>query len=152
MGFWLRILIVPGGPTHICQQQADVGHLTVVTKLVHAGGPLTWAIIGSVRNNGESRRWPRLPISFPVFARGVDVDGREFKELATAYNISAGGMLVAVSRRLVPALRLRLDMPAPPNARNTRAGSVREIEAHIIRVEQRPRHKLLALKFEHPIA
>jgi len=86
-----------------------------------------------------------------VFARGVDLNGREFKELATAYNISAGGMLVAVSRRLVPALRLRLDMPAPPNAPNTRATSVREIEAHIIRVEQRSRHKLLALKFEHPI-
>jgi hypothetical protein len=127
-------------------------HLALVTKLVHAGGPLTWAIIGSVRDNGESRQWPRLAISFPVFARGVDLDGREFKELATAYNISAGGMLVAVSRRLVPALRLRLDIPAPPNIPNTRTASVREIEAHVIRVEQRPRHKLLGLKFESPIA
>jgi hypothetical protein len=124
----------------------------LVTKLVHAGGALTWAIIGSVKDNGESRRWPRLPISFPVFARGVDVDGREFKELATAYNISAGGMLVAVSRRLVPVLRLRLDIPAPPHLPDTRLGAVREVEAQIIRVEQRRRHKLLGLKFEQPLA
>ena len=122
-----------------------------LTKLVHAVGALTWAIISGVKDDGESRRWPRLPISFPVFARGVDVDGREFKELATAHNVSAGGILVAISRKLAPTPRLHLDMPVPPSGENTRFGAVRQIEAHVIRVVQGERYKLLGLKFDRPI-
>ncbi len=104
--------------------------------------------------NGDSpdlRKWPRLPISFPVFARGVDMDGRQFKELATAHNISAGGMLVAVSRRLAPAQQLLLDIPVPPNEAFARNGVVREMKAQIIRVVNHDRYKLLGLKFSRPI-
>jgi hypothetical protein len=37
-------------------------------------------------------------LAIPVFVRSRDEKGREFLEFATALNISAGGMLVAVMR------------------------------------------------------
>jgi hypothetical protein len=48
----------------------------------------------SSRRVTELRKRPRLPLSFPLFARGVDAQGMPFKELLTALNVSAGGMLV----------------------------------------------------------
>jgi len=104
------------------------------------------------RNGNNTRRWQRLPISFPLFARGTDTEGRPFKELATAFNVSAGGILVAVSRRLAIAGPLLLDIPAPPSSKTVRSHGIQHVEAEVVHVEQRERCKLLGLKFAHPIA
>ena len=44
----------------------------------------------------ERRKWTRLPLAIPVFVRSRDGKGKEFLEFATALNVSAGGMLVAI--------------------------------------------------------
>ena len=49
----------------------------------------------------ERRRWQRLPLAIPVFIRCQDENGKDILEFATALNVSAGGMLVAV-RRMLP--------------------------------------------------
>jgi hypothetical protein len=50
--------------------------------------------------HGERRKWPRLPLAIPVFVRSRDDNGKELLEFATALNVSAGGMLLAVRRGL----------------------------------------------------
>ena len=59
----------------------------------------------------ERRSWPRLPLAIPVFVRSRDDDGTEFLEFATALNISACGVLVAVRRSLPLSARLSLEIP-----------------------------------------
>src|SRR5881409_372158 len=64
----------------------------------------------------ERRKWARLPLAIPVFVRSRDSKGKEFLEFATALNVSAGGMLVAI-RRLLPAIaQIRLEIPSAPVA------------------------------------
>ena len=50
--------------------------------------------------SGERRKWTRLPLAIPVFVRSRDEKGKEFLEFATALNVSAGGMLVAMRRAI----------------------------------------------------
>ena len=54
------------------------------------------------KTGNERRKWARLPLAIPVFVRSRDGKGKEFLEFATALNVSAGGMLVAI-RRILPA-------------------------------------------------
>jgi PilZ domain-containing protein len=99
----------------------------------------------------ELRKHPRLPISFPLFACGVDANGKPFKALLTVLNVSASGILVLTSSKLVPARHLQIDLPVgvvSQKARQTR----REVHAEVVRVEQRPRSKLVGLKFGRRIA
>jgi hypothetical protein len=58
----------------------------------------------------ELRKDLRLPLSFPLLARGVDADGKPFKELLTALNVSASGMLVLTSSAFIPARQLQLEL------------------------------------------
>jgi hypothetical protein len=94
---------------------------------------------------------PRLPLSFPLFARGVDANGKPFKELLTALNVSASGMLVLTSSKFVPARHLQIDLPVGVVGQEARAKS-REVNAEVVRTEQRARSKLMGLKFLRPIA
>ena len=64
----------------------------------------------------ERRKWARLPLAIPVFVRSRDEKGKEFLEFATALNVSAGGMLVAVRRSLPPVAQIRLEIPSAPLA------------------------------------
>lgn len=99
----------------------------------------------------EQRKRPRLPLSFPLFARGVDAQGRSFKELLTALNVSASGMLVLTSPRFYPARHLQLELPVGVVGQEARTTS-REVQAEVVRMEQRPRAKLVGLRFDRPIA
>ena len=57
-----------------------------------------------------------MPLAIPVFVRSRDGKGKEFLEFATALNVSAGGMLVAI-RRVLPAIaQIRLEIPSAPVA------------------------------------
>jgi hypothetical protein len=99
----------------------------------------------------ELRKRPRLPLSFPLFARGVDANGKLFKELLTALNVSACGMLVLTSSKFFPARRLQIDLPVGVVGQEARAKS-RAVNAEVVRIEQRERSKLVGIKFSRPIA
>ena len=59
----------------------------------------------------ERRRWQRLPLAIPVFIRCQDENGKDILEFATALNVSAGGMLVAVRRMLPDVEQYSLEVP-----------------------------------------
>ena len=59
--------------------------------------------MNGAKAGNERRKWARLPLAIPVFVRSRDGKGKEFLEFATALNVSAGGMLVAI-RRALPAI------------------------------------------------
>ena len=100
----------------------------------------------------EQREWPRLPLAIPVFVRGSDQAGKDFLEFATALNISAGGALVAVHRRLRPAAQVSLEIPSAPLAAAVPAQkNSRNLRGKIVRVNHAEGYYLLGLKFRRPV-
>ena len=100
----------------------------------------------------ERRRWSRLPLAIPVFVRsGGDAD-KELLEFATALNISAGGMLLAV-RRLIPrAAQVSLEIPsAPLAAMASLPKATRTLRAKVLRMQHGEGYNLVALKFSRPL-
>ena len=106
----------------------------------------------AARPASERRRWPRLPLAIPVFVRTRDSKGKEFLEFATALNVSAGGMLVAVRRVLPPVAQIRLEIPSAPVAAlalSSRAS--RNLRAKALRTTPAAGYYLLGLKFSRPL-
>jgi hypothetical protein len=108
--------------------------------------------VHNVVNKNERRKWPRLPLAIPVFVRSRDGKGKEFLEFATALNVSAGGMLVAI-RRLLPAIaQLRLEIPsAPVAALCLLPRASRTLRAKALRSTPGEGYYLLGLKFARPL-
>lgn len=96
----------------------------------------------------ELRKDLRLPLSFPVFARGLDAHGKPFKELLTALNVSASGMLVLTSSNFSPARQLQLELLVGEKGRQIS----REVHAEVVRMEQRAHSRLMGLRFHRRIA
>lgn len=100
----------------------------------------------------DRRKHQRLPLSIPVFVRGVDQDGKEFLEFATALNISAGGILLATRRSLPKSSNLSLEIPvAPLPPTNISPQSVRSLKAKLVRVTHGDRCHLVGLRFSKPL-
>jgi len=100
----------------------------------------------------ERRKYPRLPLSIPIFVRGTDEAGRDFLEFATALNISAGGILLATRRSVPRSASLMLEIPVaplPPVAALTH--SVRTLKATLVRATPGEKCNLLGLKFSQAI-
>lgn len=96
----------------------------------------------------DARKWQRIPLAIPVFIRGMDTEGKEFLEFATALNISAGGALVATRRQLPRCARLSLEIPVAPVPRAiTLPKSVRRLKAKLVRVTLAETYQLWGLKF-----
>ena len=108
--------------------------------------------MGGANLAGERRKWPRLPLAIPVFVRARDGQGKEVLEFATALNVSAGGMLVAV-RRILPALaQIRLEIPSAPVAALALLPSAsRALRAKALRTTPAEGFYLLGLKFSRPL-
>ncbi len=107
---------------------------------------------GSSRG-AERRKWPRLPLAIPVFVRTRDSKGKEFLEFATALNVSAGGMLVAIRRVLPPIAQLRLEIPsAPIAALAPLPRAARTLVAKTLRTTPAEGYYLLGLKFSRPLS
>jgi len=108
--------------------------------------------MNGLRAGSERRKWSRLPLAIPVFVRGRDGKGKEFLEFATALNVSAGGMLVAI-RRLLPAIaQVRLEIPsAPVAALALLPSSSRTLRAKALRSTPAEGYYLLGLKFARPL-
>ena len=102
--------------------------------------------------HGERRKWPRLPLAIPVFVRSRDDKGKEFLEFATALNVSAGGMLLAVRRVLPPSAEVLLEIPSAPLAGMTALPKTsRNLRAKALRSSQSAGCHLLGLKFARPL-
>ena len=100
----------------------------------------------------DRRKHQRLPLSIPVFVRGIDQDGKEFLEFATALNISAGGILLATRRNLPKSSQLSLEIPvAPLPPSNVSPQSVRSLKARMVRVTHGDRCHLVGLRFSKPL-
>src|SRR5208282_6590375 len=83
-------------------------HPALAPKVLPSGGR-DGGGVGSDERHGERRKWPRLPLAIPVFVRSRDDKGKEFLEFATALNVSAGGMLLAVRRVLSSSAQIQLE-------------------------------------------
>lgn len=68
----------------------------------------------SQKSASERRRWERLPLAIPVFVRGLDPNGKQFIEFATALDISVGGALLAIQRHLPKGSKIMLELPSTP--------------------------------------
>jgi c-di-GMP-binding flagellar brake protein YcgR len=110
-----------------------------------------------VRVNGktpaaERRQWPRLPLAIPVFVRSRAEADKEFLEFATALNVSAGGMLVAVRRSLPSAAQVSLEIPSAPLAALAALPAVtRNLRAKVLRMQHGEGYNLVGLKFSRPL-
>src|ERR1700686_3365288 len=108
-------------------------------------------MMAAKRESGR-RKWARLPLAIPVFVRSRDEKGREFLEFATALNVSAGGMLVAVRRILSPVAQIQLEIPsAPVAALALLPGVARSLRAKAMRTTPAEGYYLLGLKFSRPL-
>ena len=100
----------------------------------------------------ERRKWTRLPLAIPVFVRSRDEKGKEFLEFATALNISAGGVLVAVRRSLPHSAQVLLEIPSAPLAATAALPrAARTLRARTVRVNHAEGYHLLGLKFSRPL-
>jgi len=108
--------------------------------------------MNGTRAGTERRKWSRLPLAIPVFVRSRDRKGKEFLEFATALNVSAGGMLVAV-RRILPAIaQIRLEIPSAPVAALAMLPKAsRALRAKTLRTTPAEGYYLLGLKFARPL-
>ena len=101
---------------------------------------------------GERRRWPRLPLAIPVFVRTQAETDKEFLEFATALNVSAGGMLVAVRRSIPSTAHVLLEIPSAPLAALASLPSVaRNLRAKVLRMQHEEGYNLVAVKFSRPL-
>ena len=108
--------------------------------------------MSNLRPIEERRRWERLPLAIPVFARGVDAGGKDFLDFTTVLDVSAGGAMLATRRNLSRAARLTLEIPsAPLNERAAGRSSIRTLRAKIVRVTSSDRCHLCALEFTRPL-
>jgi hypothetical protein len=100
----------------------------------------------------ERRKWVRLPLAIPVFVRSCDETGKEFLEFATALNVSAGGLLVAVRRSLPLPAQVLLEIPtAPLISSNSLPKAHRIMPARTLRLMHAEGYHLVALKFSHAL-
>jgi len=101
----------------------------------------------------ERRKWARLPLAVPVFVRSQDDQGKESVEFATAVNVSAGGMLVAIKRSLPAITEVRLEIPSAPEASLTPlTTTTRKLLAKALRSTPADGCYLLGLKFTRPLS
>jgi c-di-GMP-binding flagellar brake protein YcgR len=101
----------------------------------------------------ERRRWPRLPLAIPIFVRSHNEPDREFLEFATALNVSAGGMLIAVRRSVPSTTQVALEIPSAPLAALAALPRVvRNLRAKVLRLERGEGYNLMGLKFSRPLS
>jgi PilZ domain len=99
----------------------------------------------------ERRNWYRLPISIPFFMRGRKSTGEEFLELATALNVSAGGVLLATKRYLEPSTQVSLEVPIALVNKAHLPHSVSMLHATVLHCTPERHYYLLRLQFEKPL-
>jgi hypothetical protein len=104
------------------------------------------------KTHRERRHWARLPLAIPVFVRSKDDNGKELLEFATALNVSAGGVLIAVRRSLPLSSRVLLEIPsAPPVSTADLPAAARNLRARTVWTTHADGYQLAGLKFSHAL-
>ena len=100
----------------------------------------------------NTRKYPRVPIAFPVFVHAPDDNGGSFLEFGTVLNVSAGGMLVALRHTLARSSKVRLEIPAAPAPEGTTSMfAIRNLNARLVRVQEGPGWRLCGFRFTRPL-
>jgi hypothetical protein len=99
----------------------------------------------------ERRRWDRLPISIPLFVRGVNSNGEEFLEFSTALNLSAGGVLLAMRSYLEAGMTISVEVPPSLHQPQLPRPSWR-FHAKVLRSVRSRHYFLMGLEFETPLS
>src|SRR5437879_277634 len=100
----------------------------------------------------DRRRWERLPLAIPVFVRGLDPNGKQFIEFATALDISVGGALLAIQRHLPKGAKIMLELPSTPGPQiQSLRRPKQSVPARLVRVTNGDQCQLFALKFQRPL-
>lgn len=109
--------------------------------------------MSSSKKGSDRRRWERLPLAIPVFVRGLDPNGRQFVDFATALDISVGGALLAIHRHLPRGSKIMLEIPSAPATHGTKVprASRQSFYAKAVRVTNGESCNLLGLQFQKPI-
>jgi hypothetical protein len=96
----------------------------------------------------ERRKWQRLPLAVPLFIRCRDENGKDVLEFATALNVSAGGMLVAIRRMLPTSGQYSLEIPSAliPDA-NILPEASHRLKARPVRVVHAKNYHLVGIRF-----
>src|SRR4029077_19414405 len=77
---------------------------------------------------------------------------KEFLEFATALNVSAGGMLIAVRRSIPSSAQVLLEIPSAPLAALAALPRVaRNLRARVLRMQHGEGYNLVAMKFSRPL-
>ena len=104
------------------------------------------------KSASDRRRWERLPLAIPVFVRGLDPNGKQFIEFATALDISVGGALLAIQRHLPKGSKIMLELPSTPGPQVKVARQTKQsVSAKLVRVTNGDHCQLLGLKFHRPL-
>ena len=106
------------------------------------------------KKGSERRKWERLPLAIPVFVRGLDPNGRQFVDFATALDISVGGALLAIHRFLPKGSKIMIEIPSAPvtnNHHKTPRASRQRLYAKAVRVSDGENCKLMGLQFQKPL-
>lgn len=104
------------------------------------------------RRRSERRRWPRLPLAIPVFVRSRLDRDKEFLEFATALNVSAGGMLIALRHSLPAETEISLEIPSAPLSDSALLPvTTRALRATVLRTQLGHTFHLVGLKFSQPL-
>ena len=84
--------------------------------------------------------------------RSQEEGEKELLEFATALNVSAGGMLVAVRRSVAASAQVTLEIPSSPLAAiEALPDSARNLRARVLRMEHGESYNLLGMKFIKPL-
>ena len=83
--------------------------------------------------------------------RGKKSTGEEFLELATALNVSGGGVLVATKRYLEPSTQVSLEVPTALVNKAHLPHSVSLLQATVLHCTPERHYYLLRLQFDKPL-
>jgi hypothetical protein len=100
----------------------------------------------------QTRRWQRLAVAVPVFARGVDEKGKEFVEFTTLLNLGGGGGLLAYRRSAPRSPRMLLEIPSPPMpGLPLPANCVQKLKSRVVHVMHSGPYDFLGVEFTRPL-
>jgi hypothetical protein len=93
-----------------------------------------------------------LPLAIPVFVRTSGSADKELLEFATALNVSAGGMLLAIRRSIPSSAQVSLEIPsAPLIVMNSLPKAARALRARVLRLQHREGYNLVAMRFSRAL-
>ena len=105
-----------------------------------------------VNKGGDRRRWARIPVAIPVFVRGKDQEGKEFREFTTAFNIGGGGVLLATRRFVPKSSTVFLEIPAGPLSGQPMSQKYyRDLTGRAVTVTHAEHCYLCGVKFSRPL-